>query len=29
MAMLHPTDARRFRAAALDDAARPQWSTFD
>jgi hypothetical protein len=29
MAMLHPTDARRFRAVALDDAARLQWSRFD
>lgn len=27
--MMHPVTARRFRAAALDDAARPQWTTFD
>lgn len=27
--MMHPDTARRFRAAALDDAARPQWTTFD
>ncbi len=29
MGMMHPTTARRFRAAAVDDAARPQWATFD
>jgi hypothetical protein len=28
MGMMHPTTARRFHAAALDDAARPQWATF-
>lgn len=27
--MMHPVNERRFRAAALDDAARPQWTTFD
>ncbi len=27
--MLHPITARRFLAAAADDAARPQWATFD
>jgi hypothetical protein len=29
MAMVHPVAARRFRSAALDDPARPQWATFD
>ncbi len=29
MGMMHPITARRFRAAAIDDAARPQWATFD
>ncbi|MBZ5582886.1 MAG: hypothetical protein LAQ30_11940 [Acidobacteriia bacterium] len=27
--MMHPITARRFHAAAVDDAARPQWATFD
>jgi len=27
--MMHPITARRFHAAALDDAARPQWAAFD
>lgn len=27
--MMHPVTARRFRAAALDDAARPRWTMFD
>jgi hypothetical protein len=27
--MMHPVTARRFHAAALDDAARPQWAAFD
>ena len=29
LGMMHPTTARRFHAGALDDAARPQWATFD
>jgi hypothetical protein len=29
MGMMHPITARRFHAAAVDDAARPQWTTFD
>jgi hypothetical protein len=29
MAMVHPVVERRFRSAALDDPARPQWATFD
>jgi hypothetical protein len=29
MGILNPVTARRLRAAALDDAARPQWSRFD
>ncbi len=29
MAIMHPKMARRFQAAAVDDAARPQWTTFD
>lgn len=29
MGMMHPATARRFHAAALDDASRPQWATFD
>jgi hypothetical protein len=29
MGILNPVTARRLRAAALDDAARPQWSGFD
>ncbi len=29
LAMTHPVVARRFRSAALDDPARPQWATFD
>jgi len=29
MGMMHPITARRFHAAAIDDAARPQWATFD
>jgi hypothetical protein len=29
MGMMHPTTARRFHAAAVDDGARPQWVTFD
>lgn len=29
MGMTHPVVARRFRAAALDDPARPQWAGFD
>lgn len=29
MGMMHPTTARRFHAAALDDAARSQWAAFD
>lgn len=28
-AIMHPIAARRIRSAALDDAARPQWATFD
>jgi len=29
LGVMHPTTARRLRAAAVDDAARPQWATFD
>jgi hypothetical protein len=29
MGMMHPITSRRFRAAAVDDASRPQWATFD
>jgi hypothetical protein len=29
LGMMHPTTARRFHAAALDDAARLQWTSFD
>ena len=29
MGMMHPVTARRFHAAAVDDAARRQWATFD
>ena len=29
LGMMHPITARRFHAAALDDAARPQWAAFD
>lgn len=29
LGMMHPTTARRLSAAAVDDAARPQWATFD
>jgi hypothetical protein len=29
VAMVHPVAARRFRSAALDDPARPQWAMFD
>jgi hypothetical protein len=29
LGMTHPIAARRFQAAALDDAARPQWAEFD
>jgi hypothetical protein len=29
MGIMHPITARRFHAAAVDDAARPQWATFD
>jgi hypothetical protein len=29
LGMMHPATARRFHAAALDDAARPGWAAFD
>lgn len=29
MGMMHPITARRFHAAAVDDASRPQWARFD
>jgi hypothetical protein len=29
MGMMHPATARRFHAAAVNDASRPQWATFD
>jgi hypothetical protein len=29
LGMMHPITTRRFHAAALDDAARPQWAALD